>query len=101
MLARLQQGMVAAVLALALAWSAWAHARGLSAPVWLAGLVLLLAPHAPLLGLEFVLLAIAGRDPAAPRASAGQLLQAWEARRRPRGGCLAGASPSRPAPSPM
>jgi triacylglycerol esterase/lipase EstA (alpha/beta hydrolase family) len=77
MLARLQQSMVAAVLALALAWSAWAQARGLAPPLWAGVLLLILAPHAPLLALEFVLLAGFGRDPDAPRASVGQLLNAW------------------------
>jgi triacylglycerol esterase/lipase EstA (alpha/beta hydrolase family) len=77
MLARLQQAMVGAVAVLALAWSAWACGRGLAPPLWAAVLLLILAPHAPLLALEFVLLAGAGRDPTTPRASAGQLLQAW------------------------
>ena len=77
MLAHLQRMLVALALFAALAWSAWAHRHGVSLAGWLAGLALTLAPHAPLLALEFVLLAALGRDPLAPPASARQLLRAW------------------------
>ena len=77
MLARLQACLVLAALVAASAWSAWAWQRGL--PLWagLAGLLLTLAPHAPVLALEFLLLALLGRDPQAPRASTRQLIRAW------------------------
>ena len=77
MLARLQAGLVFTVLGAALGWSAWAWHQGLGPAVWLAGLVLALLPHAPLLALEFALLAWLGRDARAPHASGGQLLRAW------------------------
>ena len=77
MLARLQAGLVFIALGAALAWSGWAWRQGLAPGVWLAGLALALAPHAPVLALEFVLLAWFGRDARAPRATPGQLLRAW------------------------
>ena len=77
MLARLQAGLVFTVLVAALGWSAWAWHQGLGPAVWLAGLALALLPHAPLLALEFALLAWLGRDARAPHASGGQLLRAW------------------------
>ena len=79
MLARLQVGLVLMALGAALGWSAWAWQQGLAPGIWLAGLALALAPHAPVLALEFWLLAWLGRDARAPRATAGQLLRAWAA----------------------
>ena len=77
MLARLQAGLVFTALGAALLWSIWSCQQGLGPGVWLAGLALALAPHAPVLGLEFLLLAWLGRDARAPPAHAGQLLRAW------------------------
>ena len=77
MLARLQAVLVVSALLAALGWSAWCWQQAVAPGWWLAGLLLLLAPHAPLLALEFVLLASVGRDAAVPPASAAQLLQAW------------------------
>lgn len=79
MLARLQRCLVFAVVTGAGVWSAWAWHQGLATGVWLAGLLLLLAPHAPVLALEFLLLALLGRDARVPHASAGDLLRAWAA----------------------
>ena len=77
MLARLQACLVCAALAAAAAWSAWAWQRGL--PLWagLGGLLLTLAPHAPVLALEFLLLALLGRDAQAPHAGVAALIRAW------------------------
>lgn len=77
MLARWQRGLVIAAWAAAVAWLAWCDQAGIGAGPAAAGLLLLLAPQAPVLGLEFLLLAVFGRDPAAPRASVRQLLRAW------------------------
>ena len=77
MLARLQRWMVAATLAAALAWLAWGARAGLPWWMLLGGALLALLPTAPVLGLEFVLLARFGRDPGVPRATAGDLLRAW------------------------
>ena len=77
MLAWLQRVGVGLALLAALAWWAWSGHQGL-APGWrLAGLALALAPQAPLLALEFGLLAALGGDARAPRASAANLLRAW------------------------
>jgi triacylglycerol lipase len=77
MLARLQRWMVAATVLAALAWLGWAVPAGV--PPWAvaAGVLLALVPLAPVLALEFALLAAWGRDPAAPRASLADLLRAW------------------------
>ncbi|GCL65750.1 esterase/lipase family protein [Pseudaquabacterium pictum] len=77
MLARLQRLLLAATVLAALAWLAWAVPSGLSAWAVAAGLLLALLPTAPVLALEFMLLAACGRDPAVPRASAADLLRAW------------------------
>lgn len=77
MLARLQLLMLAASLLAALAWLGWALPAGVQAGWVAAGLLVALLPTAPVLALEFILLAAAGRDPAAPRASATDLLRAW------------------------
>lgn len=77
MLARMQQVMVAASWLAALAWLAWCREAGLSLGAALAGVGLALLPQAPVLALEFVLLAAFGRDATAPRAGAFTLLRAW------------------------
>ena len=77
MLARLQAVLVMTCVLAALAWSAWCWQQGVAPGWWLAGLGLTLAPHAPLLALEFVLLATRGRDAAVPPPSTAQLLHAW------------------------
>ena len=77
MLARLQAVLVMTAVIAALLWSAWCWRQAVAPGWWLAGLVLALAPHAPLLALEFVLLGLLGQDAAVPRPSAGQLLHAW------------------------
>jgi pimeloyl-ACP methyl ester carboxylesterase len=77
MLARLQRWMVAATLLAALAWLAFSWRAGLPGWVIAGGVLLALLPTAPVLALEFVLLALFGRDAAAPRAGAVDLLRAW------------------------
>lgn len=77
MLARLQRWMVAASVLAALAWLAFSVRAGLPGWAIAGGSLLALLPTAPVLALEFVLLAIAGRDAAVPRASALDLLRAW------------------------
>jgi predicted alpha/beta hydrolase family esterase len=77
MLARIQAVLVGLAVLLAGAWCAWCVQRGLG-PGWLlAGLVLTLAPHAPVLALEFALLGWRGHDPGVPRPRPAQLLRAW------------------------
>ena len=77
MLARWQSLLVALALLAAGAWCVWCLQRGWG-PGWLlAGLVLTLAPHAPVLALEFVVLGLFGRDPGVPRATTVDLLRAW------------------------
>ena len=83
MLASLQRALVVTVLVTAAAWLAWAWHHGIGPWAGLAGLVLAAAPHAPVLALEFALLALIGserdegRTARAPPASAAQLLRAW------------------------
>lgn len=77
MLARLQALLVLLALAAAVAWSAWCWVHGTSPWTWVIGVALALAPHAPVLAIEFGLLAWLGRDPGAPRASALELIHAW------------------------
>lgn len=77
MLARLQRWMVAASLLAALAWLAYSVRAGLPGWAVAVGTLLALLPTAPVLALEFVLLALFGRDAAAPRASVADLLRAW------------------------
>lgn len=77
MLARLQQMMVATSVVVALAWLVWCREVGLGPFAMAAGVALALLPQAPVLALEFVLLAAFGRDAAAPRAGAAALLRAW------------------------
>ena len=77
MLARLQLLMLAATVLAALAWLAWAVPAGVPVGWVAAGLLVALLPTAPVLALEFILLATFGRDPGAPRASAADLLRAW------------------------
>jgi triacylglycerol lipase len=77
MLARLQLLMLAATVLAALAWLGWALPAGVAPWAVAMGVLLALLPMAPVLALEFLLLAVWGRDPAAPRASAVDLLRAW------------------------
>jgi pimeloyl-ACP methyl ester carboxylesterase len=77
MLATWQRRTVLLSWAAALAWLLLCQALGISAGWALAGALLALLPQAPVLALEFALLAAWGRDAAAPRASALQLLRAW------------------------
>lgn len=77
MLARLQLLMLAATVLAALAWLGWAVPAGVAPWAVAAGVLLALLPAAPVLALEFLLLALWGRDPAAPRASPADLLRAW------------------------
>lgn len=77
MIARLQALIVAASALAALTWLAWAQRTGLGAAAMLAGAALALLPQAPLLAIEFLLLAAIGRDAAAPRAGAWLLVRAW------------------------
>jgi pimeloyl-ACP methyl ester carboxylesterase len=69
--------MVAATLLAALAWLGWSWQAGLPGWAIAGGALLALLPTAPVLALEFVLLALAGRDAAVPRARAADLLRAW------------------------
>ncbi len=88
MLARIQQVITLALLALALAWAGWC-AREARWGWALAGTVLIVFGYALFLALEFFLLvAVRGTDPA-PRATAAQLLRAWwgEVRWAPRVFC--------------
>ena len=75
--ARLQQLMVLAVLGFAGTWLAMGVLAGPTGfwAWWL--MPVLLLPHAPVLALEFVLLDVFGRDPAAPPARALDLVRAW------------------------
>lgn len=77
MLARLQALLVLLTLVAAVAWLAWCARQGLGPVPMALGVVVALVPQGPLLALEFCLLALFGRDSAAPRASAVQLVQAW------------------------
>ena len=77
-MARLLQGLTLflllwTLLAL-LGWLAWGFALWL-----LLGMLLLALLHAPLMGLEFLLLRWAGRHDAAPRPGAWEMLRAWAA----------------------
>jgi triacylglycerol esterase/lipase EstA (alpha/beta hydrolase family) len=76
MLARLLQGLVFGLIALALggAFWWWQEGRPVVAVAWL---LFVLGLHAWVLALEFALLRRAHGDDPAPRASAGQLLRAW------------------------
>ena len=77
MVAYWQRVWVIASLVAAAAWLAWCQHAGLGAGTAAAGGLLALLPQAAVLALEFGLLAAWGRDRAAPRASAGQLLRAY------------------------
>jgi triacylglycerol lipase len=76
MLARLLQGVVLGLIALALGGAAWwwQEGRPVAAVAWL---VFVLGFHAWVMVLEFVLLRCAHGDDPAPRASAAQLFHAW------------------------
>ena len=75
--ARVQQAVVVAAVGAALLWCVWCWRQGLGPGWWALGLLLALAPQAPVLALEFVVLAVLGRDAAVPRPSKRQLLRAW------------------------
>jgi triacylglycerol lipase len=85
MLARLQRWLVTAALALALGWWVASAASGVSGGWRVVGLLLILAPHAPVLALEFLLLGRYGKsEPAAQpglllraRAWAGEVVWGW------------------------
>lgn len=74
MVARLQRLLVAAALLAAAAWAAWwwPHDRVLA----MSGL-LLLAPHAPVLAVEFAWMHRANRNERLPRAGAAAVMGAW------------------------
>jgi triacylglycerol lipase len=76
MLARLLQGVVLGLIALALGGAAWwwQQGRPVAALAWL---LFVLGFHAWVMVLEFALLRRAHGDDPAPRASAAQLLRAW------------------------
>lgn len=76
-LAWLQRVMVLGILLVAALWWVWSGGRGVGLAWRLAGLVLVLLPHAPILALEFTLLALFGRSTPAPRPSALMLVRAW------------------------
>ena len=77
MLARLQRFFLAASVFAALGWLAWGLRAGLGIWMLTGGVLLALLPAAPVLALEFVLLAAFGRDASAPRATPLDLLRAW------------------------
>jgi len=77
MVALMQRFGVAVALLAACGWCAWCWHRGLGPGAYGFGLVLALAPQAPVLALEFLLLASLGRDPSMARPGAGSLLRAW------------------------
>ena len=77
MIARLQRWMVAATVLAALAWIAWGWQAGLPSWALALGALLALLYLAPFLAMEFMLLVLFGRDAAAPRASALDLVRAW------------------------
>lgn len=79
MVARLQRAVVVLILAMAVAWCAWASHRGWPLAWVLAGAVLCLLPHAPVLALEFVLLRGQPQPPELPRLTLPLLLRAWAA----------------------
>jgi pimeloyl-ACP methyl ester carboxylesterase len=77
MLARWQGVLVVLSWVAALAWLVWCRHAGVGLGWTLAGTVLAFLPQAPLLALEFAMLAAWGRDAAAPRASGWHLVRAW------------------------
>jgi len=77
MLTLLQRVLVLISAAAALAWLAWCWHAGLGLGWAVGGVALALLPQAPVLALEFTLLATMGRDATAPHATTGQLLRAW------------------------
>ena len=76
MLARLQQFTTLGLALTALVW-AWACWRSGRPVLGLAGALVIVAAYAVILGIEFVLLALANRGDPAPRASPRQLFLAW------------------------
>ncbi|MBP6903550.1 MAG: permease [Burkholderiaceae bacterium] len=77
MIARLQRVLVMLILLGTLAWWLWASARGWPLIWVLAGALLCLLPHAPVLALEFVLLRCQPQAPGLPRLTPLRLLRAW------------------------
>jgi triacylglycerol lipase len=77
MLANLQRFLVGLALAAALVWCVWCARRGLGPGWWLGGLLVTLAPQAPMLALEFALLRARGPGPGGRPPSAAELLRAW------------------------
>ncbi len=78
MLARLQQFIVSTLLVVAIAWAVFWFRQGSSLVAVLGALVILFV-HAPILGLEFVLLRRLNRNDPAPPATLLHLLRAWSA----------------------
>lgn len=77
MLARLQRALVLTLLLLACAWLGLAQWLGLAWGWRVLGALLIMLPHAPVLALEFMLLARIGDPAPAPRPSRSQLWRAW------------------------
>ncbi len=77
MLARLQRVLVLTLVLLAATWLGLAHQLGLAWGWRVAGALLVLLPHAPVLAFEFMLLARLGDAAPAPRPSWHQLWRAW------------------------
>ncbi|MBI5255020.1 MAG: permease [Burkholderiales bacterium] len=77
MIARLQQLLSLSMLALSLAWLGWSAHLALAWPWRVLGALVLLAPHAPVLAIEFALLAWLGDPRPAPAPTARMLLRAW------------------------
>lgn len=76
MLARLQQFITLALVAITAAWTSYFAWSG--QPAWaVLGAFLILAAYALFLGVEFLLLAWVQKDGPVPRATSAQLLRAW------------------------
>ncbi len=76
MLARLQQFIVFAILAVSLGWAAWQLDRGQPVLAW-AGAAVIVFGYALFLAIEFVIVRVVHGDDPAPKASVGQLVRAW------------------------
>lgn len=76
-LADLQRGLVLLALLSAAGWWWWSADQGWALPVRLAVLLLLLMPHAPVLALEFVMLARFSSPSPAPAPRWHEVLKAW------------------------
>jgi pimeloyl-ACP methyl ester carboxylesterase len=73
-LARLQQGLILGLAALAALWAACWSSHPVVA---VAGSLCILLAHAPVLAVEFLLLSPASRDDPTPKATGRELVQAW------------------------